>query len=141
MEMTLSVLRQLDDLWENQIFNPLVTFPSIRNEMIPKIRLDMKETENSYEIIADLPGVNRDNIKISIEESHLYISAERNDNKEMRNGEHYFYTERCLGSTSRYVELPIDADSSSIKAKYENGVLYISIVKKSESRRRYINID
>lgn len=136
--MSLATLRQLDDFLGDRWLFPLSTSTRVKG-YVPQMSLDMRETENSYEVQVDLPGVDRENIKLSSEGGQLYISAERSATKE-KEKDRYFFSERSYGSVSRTIPLPVDADCNSIKAKYDNGVLNISLEKNMDAKRRSIVI-
>lgn len=142
---TLNYFDYFDDFMDdmNHFFTPLISIPHHNRKKIPTRRmdLDMKETEKSYEISAELPGLIKDNIKLSVEKGKLHIYAERSGISTNKDGDKYHYTERQTGSVSRWIKLPDTADPDSVKAKYENGVLYVSIVKNSEQQRRTITIE
>lgn len=143
--MSLSTLNYFDDFMDdmNHFFTPLISIPHHNRKKIATRRmdLDMKETEKSYEISAELPGLIKDNIKLSVEKGKLHIYAERSGISTNKDGDKYHYTERQTGSVSRWIKLPDTADPDSVKAKYENGVLYVSIVKNSDQQRRTITIE
>lgn len=140
--MSLSTLQYFDDLMDiNHFFTPFIGIPRTRDNLSTRLDLDMKETENSYEISAELPGLIKDNIKLSVEKGKLHIYAERSGTRKNKDSIRYHYTERRSGSVSRWIELPDTADPDSVKAKYEHGVLYISIGKNSEQRSRSIYIE
>ena len=90
-------------------------------------RTDVKENENEFILEAELPGFNKEDIELSIEDGCLTISAERKDENEEKQ-EHYVKRERFYGSYKRSFDLSgIDVDK--ISASYENGILSLELPK------------
>lgn len=93
------------------------------------IRLDVTEDEKAYIVKADLPGVSKDDIKVLIDGEHVSIAAEM----KRETGEHGWnavYSERFSGRQSRSFTLDSAIDESHADAKYENGVLELTLPKK-----------
>ena len=117
------------DLMIDNIFNDgwnLHTVP--RNNNHPAI--DIKESENEYTIIADLPGFEKSNINLSIDEGYLTIKA--NEEKVNDSNGLYMLKERRMRNYSRTFSLPDNALESKVSAKYTNGILSIKIPKSKE---------
>lgn len=95
------------------------------------MKMDVKETEKSYEIAVDLPGVDKKDIKLSIEDNMLTITAERQAMKK-EEGDSFKRMERFSGVASRSMSLPENVDVDNIEASNENGVLHVKIPKKPE---------
>ena len=117
------------DLMIDNIFNDgwnLHTLP--RNNNHPAI--DIKESENEYTIIADLPGFDKSNINLSIDEGYLTIKASE-EKVDDSNGR-YMLKERNMRNYSRTFSLPDNALDSKVSAKYTNGTLSIMIPKSKE---------
>ncbi len=101
--------------------------------------MDIVEHEKEYEILANLPGYKKDDVKISLHENQLLIEATCNVNKEEQKGTVY-RCERYSGSYRRNLMLPENADSGKISAKMEDGVLRLSIPKREPSPKQEISI-
>ena len=102
--------------------------------------VNIGESEKQYSLSMDIPGMDKDAIKISVEKNILKVSGEKA--KEVENeGEKYHLIERRYGKFERSFRLPEDADNNSIKAAVENGVLTISIDKAEEKLPKLIDID
>jgi len=103
--------------------------------------IDMKENVSNYLINADIPGVNKSDIKVSVHNDMLVISTERSESKE-EHDEHTHFSERTYGSYSRSIRLPSNSNINLLSAKYENGVLSINIPKMNteESSSRNFSI-
>jgi HSP20 family protein len=101
--------------------------------------VDIKEEDNQFLVIADIPGVNKEDINISLENNILTIHGERKtERKEEKKG--YSRIERTQGQFYRRFSLPQTADESKISAAYKQGVLEISIPKKEISKQKRIEI-
>ena len=117
------------DLMIDNIFNDgwnLHTVP--RNNNHPAI--DIKESKNEYTIIADLPGFEKSNINLSIDEGYLTIKA--NEEKVNDSNGRYMLKERSMRNYSRTFSLPDNALESKVSAKYTDGTLSITIPKSKE---------
>lgn len=101
--------------------------------------MDIVEHEKEYEILANLPGYKKEDVKISLHENQLLIEATCNVNKEEQKGTVY-RCERYSGSYRRNLMLPENADSGKISAKMEDGVLRLSIPKREPSPKQEISI-
>lgn len=101
--------------------------------------IDIEEKDNSYIINADLPGIEKENIKITADNGILTISAERNK-EDKKEKEGYSYHERRFGKFERKFKLTDDLDTDSLNASYKNGVLTLSITKKEKAKPKQIEI-
>ena len=104
------------------------------------IKIDMKEVENEFIVTADIPGVDKSNIDININDNYLTIKAERKQEKE-ETKTNYHYFERQFGTQSRSIKFPKNVDKDNIKAKYNEGVLTINIPKMAKSSSRTLTIE
>jgi HSP20 family protein len=104
------------------------------------IHMDMKETAEQYEIIADLPGVSKEQTKVEVKDHVLTISYERKF-EEKAEGETYHRLERFQGTASRSIRLPRNVDENQVEAKFTNGVLSVSIKKLPEAQPKSIAIN
>ena len=98
-------------------------------------RMDMKENEKEYEMSVDLPGMDKSEIKMHVEDNGLVIEGERKSEKKEEKDKYHF-CERHFGSFHREVSLPKNANVDGINAMYENGVLKVVIPKKEESAQK-----
>jgi HSP20 family molecular chaperone IbpA len=100
----------------------------LTDDMKSILQVDLLENETEFQVHADLPGVEEKDLDISVENNHLVIKGHREKKIEMKNAtEHRL--ERSFGSVQRAIRLPPNADQSSCKAHFENGVLRISLAK------------
>lgn len=102
--------------------------------------VDIKEDENGFTIVADIPGVDPKDIDVHMENGMLTIKGEReSEKKEEKEG--YKRIERSYGSFYRRFSMPDSADADKIKAESKNGVLQISIPKQEKVQPRKISVD
>jgi HSP20 family protein len=101
--------------------------------------VDISETDNSYLVKAEIPGVNKDDVKVTIEDGMLTIQGERKQEQEDR-GKKYHRVERSYGCFMRNFRVPDDADDSAAKAEFKDGMLNITLNKTQKSRSNAINV-
>ncbi|MBU0621972.1 MAG: Hsp20/alpha crystallin family protein [Gammaproteobacteria bacterium] len=126
---------------ENLLSRPMVR-PLMRKsmEMEPQIRMDVKEADGMYTIKAEIPGVKKEDIHVSVEGNHVAISAEIKKEKEKKEGERAIRSERSYGMAMRSFTLANEVDQGKVVAKYADGVLELTLPKKSGSSRKEISI-
>ena len=121
-----------DDDWMNFPFND--EFWGKKNPLYGKhaqnmMKTDIRETDGSYELDVDLPGFKKDEIKVQLKDGYLTVTAQQNTNKDEKDKEgHYIRQERYVGNMTRSFYLG-DIPKEDIKAKYEGGVLRLSVPK------------
>lgn len=105
-------------------------------------RLDIATDDNSYEITVDVPGFNKDNLSIDIQNDILRISGKR-ESESKQDDKHYYRIERSSGSFLRTLSLPQDADSDEIQASLKDGVLTLDIPRKDTAHQesKHISIE
>jgi len=112
------------------------SFPDVDKVLYGKhaknvMKTDVKETDNSYEVDIDLPGFKKDEINVQLDNGYLSISAAKGLDKEEKNKEgKYIRKERYAGAMSRSFYVGDSLTQEDIKAKYESGILRLSIPKK-----------
>ena len=104
------------------------------------IKIDVTEGDNAYVVKAEIPGVAKDDIQVSIEGNQVTIGAEVKRESEAKDGERVLRTERYSGSVHRSFTLPVDLDEAASHAKYENGVLELTLTKKPAAAGRKLTI-
>lgn len=109
------------------------------------MRTDVRETENSYELDVDLPGFKKEEIQVELEDGYLTISASKGmEKKEDEKNSKYIRQERYSGSCSRSFYVGDNVTEQDIAAKFEDGILKLSIPKKDVSAtetKKYISIE
>ncbi len=111
------------------------------------MKTDVRETEKDYELIIDLPGFKKDEVKVSLENGYLTIGAEKGldeEEKEKKTGR-YIRRERCAGSCQRSFYVGEDITQDDIKGEFKHGILKLSIPKKETrpavQEKKYITIE
>lgn len=134
------VPRRNFDIFDSFFDDPF--FNSNENKMM---KTDIKENENNYEVLIDLPGFNKEDIKMHIDNGYLVVSAKTNneiDDKD-ENGK-FIRKERYYGECSRSFYVGEDVKEENIKASYKNGTLNIEIpkleIEEKKSEKKYIEI-
>lgn len=98
------------------------------------------ETDNGYQISIELPGVKKEDVKISFLENVLTVKGEKK-NSEKVDEDKYYRIERRFGSFERNFRLPNEIDAKNTKATFTNGVLGIDLTKKEEEKPKEISIN
>ena len=97
-----------------------------------KIKVDVKEDDKAYTVNAEVPGVKKEDIHVSIDGNIVTLSSEvKQENKTGGNGDKMLRSERYYGAISRSFQLPQEVDDKQSKAKYDNGVLTLTLPKKA----------
>ena len=111
-------------------------FTPSRSLLRDTFKIDIQEKESEYLIEAEVPGIKRDEVELSIEDDSLCIMVNRSE-ETGKNGKNYIHRERCVSSMSRRVRLA-GANPDGIKAKLDDGILSITIPKniKADSTRK-----
>ena len=104
------------------------------------IKMDVTEQNGTYFVKAEIPGVAKENIQVSIEGNQVTIGAEVKREKDVKDGERLLRSERYYGSVYRAFTLPVEVDEAASSAKYENGVLELKLAKKPEQTGRKLTV-
>lgn len=118
-----------DDLFRG-FFRP-VRFEGQPQQMT--IKMDVNENDKAYTVHAEIPGVKKEDIDVSVEGNQVTISAEVKKEKEEKEGEKLLRSERYYGKISRSFTLGSDVEDSQSQAKYSDGVLELTLPKKASS--------
>lgn len=126
----------------DEFFNRFTMRPLLREgmEIEPQIKMDVKEADGQYVVNAEIPGVNKDDIHVTVDGNRVSISAEVKQEKETKEGERVIRCERSYGMASRSFTLADEVDQSKVQAKYNNGVLELTLPKKPGAARKEISI-
>jgi HSP20 family protein len=104
-------------------------------------RIDVAEDDKSYTVHAEVPGVTKDDIQVTIDGHQITIAAEVKRETERKDGGRTLHVERYSGSLFRSFTLPTEVDEASSAAKYENGVLELKLAKKLPQAGRKLSIE
>jgi len=102
-------------------------------------RVDIAETDKAFEIKAEIPEVNKEDVKVTVHNGVLTIQGERKQEKEEK-GKRFHRVERYYGSFTRSFTLPDNADETKISASFKDGVLTLEIEKTEEAKPKSIEI-
>lgn len=123
----MSLLDIAEALFEPQnMWNRHTVLTQSQPQLFRGPHLDLYPVKDGVELQADLPGMVKEAIIISVEKDMLTISGERNNTIDLED-EKYHYSERRFGKFSRSVKLPFHADPTTVSAKFENGVLTVHL--------------
>jgi HSP20 family protein len=126
----------------NRLFNSFFDTPTHSNgatyrRWIPA--MDLVETEESFVLSADLPGLSESDVNIEVEDNVLTISGERKSEHEDRKAG-YYRVERSYGSFRRSLTLPEGVDPEAVKATFDKGVLQVTVPKPEQQTPRKVQI-
>jgi len=128
----------VDELFKGFFLRPmrLETGP----EQPVRIKMDVKEDDKAYIVHAEIPGVKKEDISVSIDGNQVSISAEVKSQKEEKQGEKVLRSERYYGKVYRAFSLAQEVDQESAKAKYDNGVLELTLPKRAATATRKLAV-
>jgi len=107
----------------------------------PSIKMDVKEQGENYLVHAELPGVKKEDIHVVIDGSQVSISAETRQEKEVKEGDRVLRSERYIGKVSRSFQLEQDIDDDKAAAKFNDGVLELTLPKRTTSSTKRLSIE
>lgn len=125
-----------DDLFRGFFMRP-VRFEGAQDV---QIKLDVSEDNKAYTVHAEIPGVKKEDINVTIDGGQVAISAEVKKTKEVKEGEKVIRSERYYGKVSRSFALAQDVDESAAEAKYSDGVLTLTLPKLTTARSKSLTI-
>lgn len=129
-----------DDFFKD--LSPGFYFKPLHGEPLPsQIKLDVKESDQGYTVQAEVPGVGKEDIHVSIDGNTVTLSAEVKQQDSQTKDEKVLRTERYYGAVSRSFQLPADLDPDAAKAKYDNGVLTLTLPKKKGGSSQRLTIE
>lgn len=126
----------IDDLFKGFFVRPAL----FEGQPQMQIKMDVKENDSAYTVHADIPGVKKEDIHVSIEGNQVSISAESKMEKEEKQGEKVLRSERYVGKVARSFTLAHDVDEAKAQAKYSDGVLELTLPKKAVSAAKKLAI-
>jgi HSP20 family protein len=125
-----------ENLFRNLFWKPVAVDTSQRVQM----KIEVKEDEKAYTVRADIPGVKKEDIKVSVEGNQVSIGAEVKQEKEEKKGEKVIHSERYYGSLYRSFTLGHDIAQGEAQAKYTDGVLELVLPKSTAAQTRQISV-
>jgi HSP20 family protein len=129
----------IDDLFKGLFVRPMRFDLDVAPQM--RMKIDVSKTEDAYTVKAEIPGVNKDDIQVSIDGNEVTISGEIKKESEEKKGEEVLRSERYYGKVSRSFTLPHDVDEAKVVAKYADGVLKLTLPMKSKAATKKITVN
>lgn len=134
----LTRLDPFDDLFRGFFVRPV----EMGNQpQAPSIKMDVKEEGDTYKVHAELPGVKKEDIHVTIDGGQVSITAEVKQEKEVKEGERVLRSERYFGKVSRSFQLAQDIDDGRAVAKFSDGVLELTLPKRAATASKRLTID
>ena len=129
----------VDDLFKGFLVRP-VAYEGRGAEALPRMKVDVAEQNGAYTVTAELPGVKKEDIQVTIDGSQVTLAAEVKREREASQDERVLHTERVYGKVSRSFTLPQEVDEASAEAKFRDGVLELTLPKKAAAARKQVTI-
>jgi HSP20 family protein len=146
----LSFYRPIEDQFERMVenmfqdfFSPSTPYSALSGGTGGEIvspRLNVTETDKTYEVEAELPGVRKEDVKVSVDNQRVSIEGEVKRESAQKEGENIVYAERSMKRFARTFMLPVEVDDAGAQAKLENGVLMLSLPKKASAQPKKLTI-
>jgi len=127
----------VDDLFKGFFVRPLAFEP--RAELV-RMKLEVAEKNGTYLVTAELPGVKKEDINITVDGAQVTLAAEVKREKEATENDRLLHTERLFGKVSRTFTLPQELDEAKVEAKFRDGILELALPKKAAAQRKPIAI-
>ena len=108
--------------------------------LLPRAKVDVAEKNGAYVVTAELPGVKKEDIHVTIDGAQVTLEAQVKQEKEASKDERVLHTERVFGKVSRSFTLPQEVDEAKAEAKFRDGVLELTLPKKAAAQRKQISI-
>lgn len=139
----LTRFERLDEMFPEMLRRWMRPLPLAGFEAPGEIRIDVSENDKGYDVRAEIPGAKKEDIRVTVDGNYVSISAEVRHEKEEEKrakGERTLVKELYVGSAARGFSLPFEVDEKVSMAKYEDGVLKLSLLKKKEASSRTLEI-
>jgi HSP20 family protein len=129
----------VDDLFKGFLVRP-VAYENGRGDALPRMKVDVAERNGAYLVTAELPGVKKEDIQVSIDGAQVTLSAEVKREKQASQDERVLHSERVYGKLQRSFTLPQELDETNAEAKFKDGVLELTLPKKAAAQRKQVTI-
>lgn len=127
----------VDDFFKGFFVRP-VGFEA--GEPVGRVKLEVTEANGEYKVLAELPGVKKEDIQVNIDGDHVSITAETRAERDVKDGERVIHSERQVGKVSRVFRLAQEVDESKASARYIDGVLELTLPKKAAAAAKQLTI-
>lgn len=128
----------VDDLFKGFFVRPMVYEGA--QTALPRVKVDVAESNGGYLVHAELPGVKKEDIHVSIDGAQVTLAGEVKREKDVKEGERLIHTERTYGKVERTFTLPQEIDDAKAEAKFADGVLELKLPKKAAAARKSVTI-
>jgi HSP20 family protein len=128
----------IDDLFRGFFLRPMRVETGSESQV--RIKMDVKEDDKVYVVHAEVPGVRKEDIQVSIDGNQVSISAEVKREKQDKQGDKVLRSERYYGKAYRAFSLAQDVDQEGAQAKYENGVLELTLPKRATAVQKRLTV-
>ena len=128
----------VDDLFKGFLVRPVAY--NGNGAALPRMKVDVAEKSGAYIVTAELAGVKKDDIQVTIDGAEVTLTAEVKREKEVAQDERVLLTERTFGKVSRSFSLPQEVDEAKAEAKFKDGVLELTLPKKAAAARKQVTI-
>jgi len=129
----------VDDLFKGFLVRPL-SYDGRGESTLPRMKVDVAERNGAYTVTAELPGIKKEDIQVTIDGAQVTLAAEVKREREASQDERLLHTERVFGKVSRSFTLPQEVDEAKAEAKFRDGVLELTLPKKAATQRKQISI-
>ncbi len=128
----------LDDLMRGFLVRPISAVEP--GETVRRMKIDVAEKDGEYRVLAEVPGVKKEDIQVDFEGDVVSIGAETRAERDVKEGERIIHSERYYGKVSRSFRLGQEVDQSKVIAKYSDGVLELVLPKKAAASTKRVTI-
>ena len=101
--------------------------------------IDVAEEKDSFLVRADLPGLSKDDVSVTLQDNYLTIKGEKKHEVETKEAS-YYHKERAYGTFTRTIALPVTVDAKKIDAQFKDGVLHVRLPKSEEAKPKQIDV-
>jgi HSP20 family protein len=131
----------VDDFVKGFFVRPVAGYEGAARDVLPRMKVDVAEKNGAYKVTAELAGVRKEDLNVTIDGAQVTIEAEVKQEKDAQaQDERVLHTERVFGKVTRTFTLPQELDEAKVEAKYRDGVLELVLPKKAAAQRKQIAI-
>ena len=129
----------VDDLFKGFLVRP-VSYNNGEAPLARSMKVDVAEKNGAYVVSAELPGVRKEDINVTVDGAQVTLEAEIKREREAAQDERVLHTERVFGKVTRSFTLPQELDEAKVEAKYRDGILELTLPKKAAAQRKQTTI-
>lgn len=133
-------------IFPDEAFGDLLTgfFRPLSNratEALPRVKIDVTENAEAYEVTAEMPGVKKEDLDVRVDGNIVTLSGHVETKQEVKEGDKLLRQERQYGAVSRQFALAADVDEARTQARYENGILHLTLPKRERAGSKRVQIN